>query len=172
MQRAVGPNRADPPSGGPELLPELPPIQLPQDDQPGRGLPGGGAPGGSGFPGGSGGFPGGGGYPGGGGGPPGAAPPGGGWGPPPAPLPQGGNDKLVGETPTVFDRDRKQMQMFINQWELYWGVNNNNTIMMNPYRQAMFFLTYIKGMQVNEWVIAVNRWLARQIQGGINQMDE
>jgi len=78
----------------------------------------------------------------------------------------------VGETPTVFDRDRKQMQMFINQWELYWGVNNNNTIMMNPYRQAMFFLTYIKGMQVNEWVIAVNRWLARQIQGGINQMDE
>jgi len=36
----------------------------------------------------------------------------------------------------------------------------------------MFFLTYVKGARVNEWVIAVNRWLARQIQGGINQLDE
>jgi len=36
----------------------------------------------------------------------------------------------------------------------------------------MFFLTYIKGTQVNEWVMAVNRWLARQIQGGINTTDE
>ncbi len=32
MRRAIGPDRADPPSGGPEQLPELPPIRLPQDD--------------------------------------------------------------------------------------------------------------------------------------------
>ncbi len=36
----------------------------------------------------------------------------------------------------------------------------------------MFFLTYIKGTRVNEWVMAVNQWLARQIQGGINTADE
>ncbi len=36
----------------------------------------------------------------------------------------------------------------------------------------MFFLTYIKGIRVNEWVMAVNRWLARQLQGGINPTDE
>ena len=36
----------------------------------------------------------------------------------------------------------------------------------------MFFLTYIKGAKVNEWVMAVNRWLAQQIQGGINTADE
>jgi len=36
----------------------------------------------------------------------------------------------------------------------------------------MFFLTYVKGSRVNEWVMAVNRWLARQIQGGINTNDE
>ncbi len=34
MRRATGPDRVDPPSGGPEQLPELPPIHLPQDDQP------------------------------------------------------------------------------------------------------------------------------------------
>ncbi len=36
----------------------------------------------------------------------------------------------------------------------------------------MFFLTYIKGACVNEWVVVVNRWLACQIQGGIPTQDE
>ena len=88
----MGPDWADPPSGGLELLPELPPIRLLQDNRPGRGFPGGG-------------FPRGGGYPGGGAGLPGAGPPGGGWGLPPAPLLQGNNRKLVGEVPTIFDGD-------------------------------------------------------------------
>ncbi len=44
--------------------------------------------------------------------------------------------------------------------------------MINPYRQAMFFLTYIKGTCVNEWVVAVNQWLTRQLQGGIPNTDE
>ena len=63
------------------------------------------------------------------------------------------------------------MTLFINEWELYWAVNNDNALMINPFRRAMFFLTYIKGARVNEWVMAVNRWLARQIQGGINTTD-
>ncbi len=160
LRRAQEPDRPDPPSGGPERLPELPPIRLPQDDQPRRRLPRGG-----------GGFPGGGGYLGGGGVPPGG-PPGGGWGPPPMPMPQAHQGKLVGEPPTIYDGDRKKTTLFINEWELYWAVNNDNALMINPYRRAMFFLTYIKGSRVNEWVMAVNRWLARQIQGGINTADE
>ncbi len=121
LQCAIGLDRADPPSGGPERLPELPPIRLPQDDIPARGFPGGGVPGG------------GGGYPGGGGGPPRAGPPRGGWGPPPIQIPQPQPGKLVGETPSIYDRDRKNTQLFINQWELYWGVNNDNPLMINPY---------------------------------------
>ncbi len=159
LRRAQEPDRPDPPSGGPERLPELPPIRLPQDDQPRRRFPeGGGFPGGGGFPRG-GGFPGGGGYPGGGGVPPGG-PPGGGWGPPPLPMPQAHQGKLVGEPPTIYDGDRKKTTLFINEWELYWAVNNDNALMINPYRRAMFFLTYVKGIQVNEWVMVVNRWLA------------
>src|SRR6266702_6381136 len=133
-------------------------IHLPQDDRPARGYPrGGGGPPGAG-------------YLGGGGGPPGGRQPRGGWGPPPIQVPQPQQGKLVGETPTIYDRDRKNMQLFINQWELYWGVNNNNSLMTNPYQQAMFFLTYIKGTHVNVWVVAVNRWLTRQLQGGITNM--
>ncbi len=159
LRRAQEPDRPDPPSGGPEHLPELPPIRLPQDDQPRRRFPaGGGFPGGGGFPRG-GGFPGGGGYPGGGGVPPGG-PPGGGWGPPPLPMPQAQQGKLVGEPPMIYDGDRKKTTLFINEWELYWAVNNDNALMINPYRRAMFFLTYIKGTRVNEWVMVVNRWLA------------
>ncbi len=88
------------------------------------------------------------------------------------PIPQANQGKLVGEPPTVFDGDWKQMQLFINQWELYWGVNNDNALMINPYQRAMFFLTYIKGTHVNEWVVAVNQWLAHQIQGGVPTQDE
>jgi len=158
LRQAQEPDRPDPPSGRPERLPELPPIHLPQDDRPTRGFPGGGFPGGRGFPGG--GVPGGGGgYPGGGGGPPGARPPGGGWGPPPIQIPQPQQGKLVGEMPSIYDGDRKNTQLFINQWELYWGVNNDNPLMINPYQRAMFFLTYIKGNHINEWVVAVNQWL-------------
>ena len=36
----------------------------------------------------------------------------------------------------------------------------------------MFFLTYIKGSRVNEWVVAMNQWLTRQLQGGIANTDE
>ncbi len=44
--------------------------------------------------------------------------------------------------------------------------------MINPYQRAMFFLTYIKGSRINKWVVAVNRWLTRQLQGGIANTDE
>ncbi len=158
LRQAQEPDRPDPPSGGPERLPELPPIHLPQDDRPGGGFPGGG------------GFPRGGGHP--GGGPPRAGPPSGGWGLAPVQLPQPQAGKLVGETPSIYDGDWKNTQLFINQWELYWGVNNDNALMINPYRRAMFFLTYIKGSHVNEWVVAVNHWLTRQLQGGIATTDE
>jgi len=67
----------------------------------------------------------------------------------------------------VFNGTRKNTQMFTNQWDLYWGVNNDNPLLANPYHRAMFFLTYIKGLLVNEWVVTVSRWLNRQIQGGI-----
>ena len=154
LRRAIGPDQPDPPSGAEGYLHrDLPPRN----------------PGGGGFPQGGGGFPGGGGPP--GEGPPGGGPPGGG-GPPPgaqAPQPTG---KFIGDPPMVFDGTRKNTQMFTNQWDLYWGVNNDNPLLANPYRRAMFFLTYIKGSLINEWVVTVSRWLNRQLQGGIPTTDE
>jgi hypothetical protein len=107
-----------------------------------------------------------GGPPGGGGGPPGG---GGLPGGPPFPMPQapqpGGHhsDKLVGNPPVIFTGDRSKAEQFITQWQLYEGVNITNTLMHNPYQRAMFFLTYIQGALVNEWVKGVNAWLRTQV---------
>ncbi|KAH9022429.1 hypothetical protein EDB85DRAFT_1895243 [Lactarius pseudohatsudake] len=93
------------------------------------------------------------GLPGGGGGPPGGWPPVGPQGGPPVVVavpPLGGNSKFVGQPPKVFTGERTKTEEFLTQWELYWGVNNNNTVMSNPYH-------------VNEWLVAISRWLNRQL---------
>jgi hypothetical protein len=87
----------------------------------------------------------------------------------PIPMPQapqpGGHhgDKLVGNPPVIFTGDRSKAEQFITQWQLYEGVNITNTLMRNPYQRAMFFLTYIQGALVNEWVKGVNAWLRTQV---------
>ena len=58
------------------------------------------------------------------------------------------------------------------QWELYWGVNNNNSLMRNAYTRSMLFLTYIQGNIVNEWIVAMSCWLNCQIAGGIHNDNE
>jgi len=60
----------------------------------------------------------------------------------------------------------------VNQWDVYWGVNSDNALIMNPYQQAMLFLTYMKGTNVNKYVVAVNQWLNQQLHGGIPTTDE
>ncbi len=90
MQCTTGPDRADPPSRRPEMLPKLPPIWMPQEERPCT------------FPGRGGGIPSGGGFTGGGGGPPGGA-----WGLPPIPAPQANPGKLVEDLPTVWWRSQE-----------------------------------------------------------------
>ncbi|KAI9436440.1 hypothetical protein H4582DRAFT_2078544 [Lactarius indigo] len=125
IHHAIGPDVADPPSGG-----GGPPGDLPGN---GGGGPPSRRPGFEGFPGG---FP---------GGPPGGGHPGGG-------LPGAGlivpppSNKLAGEAPTVFDRERAKVEAFLTQWHVYWGMNADEGIMAMPYRCALLFLSYIKGV--------------------------
>jgi hypothetical protein len=83
---------------------------------------------------------------------------------PQALLPGGHHgDKLVGNPPIIFTGDHSKAEQFIMQWQLYKGVNITNMLMHNPYQRAMFFLTYIQGNLVNEWVKGVNAWLCNQV---------
>ncbi|KAI9436903.1 hypothetical protein H4582DRAFT_2077903 [Lactarius indigo] len=149
IHRAIGPDVADPPSGG-----GGPPNDLPRG--------GGPPPGGPGF----GGFPGG--FP---GGPPGGGPPGGGL-PGAGPIVPPPSNKLAGEAPTVFDGERAKVEAFLTQWHVYWGMNADEGIMATPYRRALLFLSYIKGVNVSEWVLTMLTWLNGQIQAGIPRTSE
>ena len=114
------------------------------------GPPGGGNPGGGGGnPGGGGGNPGrGGGNPGGGGGNPG----GGGGGNPAL------HDKLSGQQPTIFEGDRRKLEAFMQEWNIYHGINRYTPQMINPFSQILMFLSFIKGEKVQEWTQAQLRW--------------
>jgi hypothetical protein len=93
----------------------------------------------------------------------------------PQALQPGGHhgDKLVGNPPIIFTGNQSKAEQFITQWQLYKGVNITNMLMHNPYQRAMFFLTYIQGNLVNEWLKGVNTWLRTQvITQGWATMDE
>jgi hypothetical protein len=141
LYRAIGPDQPDPPTARERRASPRIPFGWPR---------GGQGPGGGPF----------GGPPGGGGGPPAGMP----MPMPQAPQPGGHHgDKLVGNPPIIFTGDRSKAEQFITQWQLYEGVNITSTLMHNPYQRAMFFLTYIQGNLVNEWVKGVNAWLRTQV---------
>ena len=98
------------------------------------GPPGGGQPGG------------GGGNPGGGGGNPRGNPGGGGRGNPVPP-----HDKLSGQQPVIFEGDRCKSEAFIQEWNIYWGLNQATPHIMNPFSRVLLFLSFIKGEKVQEW---------------------
>ncbi len=91
-----------------------------------------------------------------GGGPPSGGPPDGG-GPlggaaGPGPGQVGGGAKLVGNPPQIFDGNRERTQLFLSQWEIYWGLNYTVDIMAQPYTRVLCFLLYIQGEEVQDWV--------------------
>ncbi len=108
----------------------------------------------------------GGGPPGGAGGPPGGGrggggPPGGGAGPGPGQA--AGGAKLIGNPPQIFDGECERTQLFLSQWEIYWGLNYQVDIMAQPYSQVLCFLSYIQGPEVQDWVTHELRWLCDQV---------
>lgn len=48
----------------------------------------------------------------------------------------------------------------------------HNIVLNNATQRAMLFLTYIQGPDINEWVLAMARWVATQRQNGFHSSDE
>jgi len=69
----------------------------------------------------------------------------------------------VGNPPQVFDGDRERTQLFLSQWEIYWGLNYTINIMAQPYTRVLCFLSYIQGAEVQDWVTHELRWLREQV---------
>ena len=96
-----------------------------------------------------------GGNPGGGGGNPGGGGggnPGGGGGGNPV------HDKLSGQPPTIFEGDQQKSEAFMQEWNIYQGINRYTPQMINPFSRVLMFLSFIKGEKVQEWTQAQLRW--------------
>jgi hypothetical protein len=59
----------------------------------------------------------------------------------------------------TFNRDRSDMQQFMNQWNLFYQVNKFNINLATPYQRVTQCLTYICGPKVNNWVKRQLKWL-------------
>ena len=87
-------------------------------------------------------------------------PPGGGGGNPgggggnPAPP----HDKLSGQQPIIFEGDRRKSEVFIQEWNIYRGINHFTPQMINPFSRVLMFLSFIKGDKVQEWTQEQLRW--------------
>jgi hypothetical protein len=132
--------------------------------------PGGGPPPGGGFF--SGGFR-----------PLGGGPPGGGSRGPPGGNPggqqaaaqnpgQGGGGKLQGKEPRIFAGDKNQSEEFQLEWDIYIALNHSVEIVQVAFTRAVMFLSYIKGLNIHEWVQSRVRWLTEQLTRGMLQSNE
>ena len=69
----------------------------------------------------------------------------------PAAAPATLTGRLRGETPDVFNGDRRKSETFIQQFNVHWGLNDNHEIMQVPYLRTMYTLSLIKGSLVKDW---------------------
>ena len=53
------------------------------------------------------------------------------------------------------------MEAFLLEWVIYTMLNRDQDIMKQAFSQAMLFLTFIKGPNVQEWVGMQVVWLGR-----------
>jgi len=60
--------------------------------------------------------------------------------------------KLVGDKPEIFTGNRTQSDTFLQQFNLWRGLNENHEVMDSPYFRTMNALSLIKGPLVQTWV--------------------
>ncbi len=60
---------------------------------------------------------------------------------------------LKGRVPDTFDGDQTKAQNFLNQFDLFWLMNDDATTMTNPFKRCIYFLGLIHGPRVEDWVV-------------------
>ena len=60
--------------------------------------------------------------------------------------------KLQGDKPEIFTGNRTQSDTFLQQFNLWRGINENHEVMISPYFRTMSALSLIKGPLVQNWV--------------------
>jgi Retrotransposon gag protein len=80
---------------------------------------------------------------------------------PPAAAPAAGNadDRVMGNLPQVFDGERKNARIFLNNLLGYFRANSRVPGLNSPIRKISIALTLIQGPQVVTWVRDIGAWI-------------
>jgi hypothetical protein len=70
--------------------------------------------------------------------------------PPAAANPSG----WTGNPPQLFDRNRAKSELFLRKFDMYKSMNDGITTMSNPYKRVIFTLSFIRGLNIDDWVDA------------------
>jgi hypothetical protein len=85
----------------------------------------------------------------------------------------GGEGSLKGSPPSIFDGSRKSSQMFFDDFEVLWGLNEEVKTMKQPYSCILTATTYMKGPGVDNWKHAQIKLLKYRVKhDGIDKMNE
>jgi len=81
-------------------------------------------------------------------------------------------DKLRGLPPETFKGDRRHSELFLCQFNLYWGLKETHEVMQVPYFCAMYALSLMRGPNIDDWVnnqVLSLRELTTRAQNPINR---
>ena len=60
-------------------------------------------------------------------------------------------DKLRGIPPEIFKGDRRHSELFLHQFNLYWGLNETHEIMQVLYFHMIYALSLMRGPNIDDW---------------------
>ena len=71
---------------------------------------------------------------------------------PPASVLTPTDGSLKGSGPAIFNGDKTKSREFMQDFQIWWMQNNNNSAFKTPYNRIAFFLGKIQGIKVTSWI--------------------
>jgi hypothetical protein len=65
---------------------------------------------------------------------------------------QGNGERLAAVPPSMFTGDRSKSKKFVQELNMYFGLNTGNKLVDNPMKKTLLALSHIRGELVDNWV--------------------
>jgi len=82
------------------------------------------------------------------------------------------NGTLKGNPPPIFNGDRSTTRKFVNNFDLWKALNQQNDVMRKPFSRVISFLTYMDGSLVDAWKEEQMHKLQEAMDDGAQETDE
>ena len=68
-----------------------------------------------------------------------------------AQAPAAVKEVFTGTAPSTFNGDRAQSEQFMREFTLFRALNDNHELILNPYKQVIVMLSFLKGPKIEDW---------------------